>query len=190
MVPTNRHPLTLYFIPPDNMLRTISIILLIVSGIPGFCQRKDYIIFQIKKDSTAESGFDRFSVRAYNPSDTPVCIMHSIFINLIEEPPQKLAVFRSNYTQGQLFSLEYTMRDTAIDYEGDIVNFNAEPILPLQDIKFSLLIPKSSVPRRIKMEYLLVPDLCYKDFKKRIFENATNWYFPYKRIKKELVLPE
>lgn len=156
---------------------------------PGLTQRKEPVNIQITIDSSITANLDVYTITVYNISDTPICLMHSTFINLLEDIPEKLPLFQRR-SNGDLFSLEYSMKDTLYDYEGDIVNFNAQTILPTQKIKFNLLLPKSISKRFLKIDYLLISDFCYLNLKRTIFKNPATWYLKYKRLTKELVLPE
>lgn len=148
----------------------------------SFGQKKDVIVVIDKQSSNEHKGQTLHKVEIKNLSDTPLVILHSVFINLIDNFPQALAP-QSEERSKEIYSLSYAAKDTSYDYEGPIVNFNGEAILPLQSIRFELLVPKSEREKKLEFEYLYFPDFCYKDFRQSVFRNASQWYRKYKRVK-------
>jgi hypothetical protein len=169
-------------------LRTIFIILFISFSWPGYSQIGDSLMVTAMKEEKLQDNYSLYTVIMKNVSDTPICILHSIFINLFYEPPQKLAV-ADKTKSADIYSLEYSARDTLFDYEGSINNFNGEIILPLQEIKFKLLLLRTNKERELKFEYVQIENFCYPEFKNEIFKNATQWYKKYKRIQRIIELP-
>jgi len=161
-------------------LKIVFCLLLVFNCIRGFGQVNDSLLVQTFRESESENGFSTYLISIQNLRRTPVCIMHSIFMHLIESPAQELAVFQNDGST-ELYSLEYTMRDTLYDYGGPIQNFNGEIILPRQQIKFRLALLSSNLDKKLKFEFFPVPEFCYPDFKNAIFKNATVWYQKYKR---------
>jgi hypothetical protein len=156
----------------------LSCFLLISTCGNGFSQTLDTILVTISRDEKPRT--DLYTVTIKNISDTPVCILHSIFINLFYDPPQQLADYKK-VNSTELYSLDYAARDTSIDYEGPIDNLNGEVILPLQEIKFRLLIPDSNKDKKLQFEYVRIVHFCYPEFKNEIFKDATTWHRKYKK---------
>lgn len=154
----------------------------------SFSQTTDSLLVTVTKEKM-ENGLHLYNVTMKNFSDTPVCILHSIFINLFYDPAQQLAVIHST-SSAEFYSLSYSAKDTTIDYEGPINNFNAEIILPLQEIKFRLLLSSTSNKvTSLEFEYARIANLCYPEFKQAIFRDATQWHKKYKRIQRAIALP-
>jgi hypothetical protein len=124
----------------------------------AFSQIRDTIAVIISKAQSTETINDLYNVRILNVKKDPVCIMHSAYINLFFDPPQRLAVFRTEKSF-DIFSLHWAANDTLYDdYEND--NYDAEVILPLQEINFRLFIPHSTRDKRMVIEYIDLPDYC------------------------------
>jgi hypothetical protein len=151
-------------------------------------QIKDSIGFSISKVPGFEKMNDLYEVRIINGREDPVCIMHSAYINLLFDPPQRLALLKRDKSI-EIFSLHYVARDTLNNYENSNPSYNAEPILPYQEIKFRLFIPKSEHDKRILFEYMILPDFCYRDFKRAIFANTATWYEKYQKKEATFKLP-
>lgn len=152
-------------------------------------QVKDSIGFVITKAPAIENANDLYDVRMVNFRKDPICVMHSTRINLIYGTPQRLALQKSDKGV-DVFSLHYVAEDTLIDYEMSNPNYNAEPILPHQEIRFQLLIPVSEHDKMITFEYLVLPEFCYESFEAAIFRNATTWYGGYKKMSLSFALPK
>jgi hypothetical protein len=88
------------------------------------------------------------------------------------------------------FGLHFASKDTLDDNEGSNQNYNAEVILPLQEIRFRLLIPQSQKDKRILFEYITMPDYCFREFQKAIYRNAATWYKKYERREITFDLPK
>jgi hypothetical protein len=67
----------------------------------SFGQVKDSMGFSIKKVASFEVKNDLYEVRILNERETPICIMHSTYINLFWDPPQRLAIMKND----QLFEV-------------------------------------------------------------------------------------
>jgi hypothetical protein len=145
-----------------------------------YAQLKDTIFFGVIKLTSSEAKDELYEVTIRNGRVAPVCIMHSAYINLFLDPPQRLALLGSEKSK-QLFSLHYAARDTLNNYEKSNPNYNGEIVLPLQEIKFRLLIPRSDANKSILFEYIILNDFCYNEFKAAIYRNAATWYSRYRK---------
>jgi hypothetical protein len=170
-------------------LKIVFFFLLISCCHKGVCQKTDSVFVVTLKSDETQAGFSTYSITIKNTSQTPVCILHSPFINLVFDPPQGLHILNTSGSI-EIYSLEYTMRDTIYDYEGPINNFNGEIILPLQEIKFQITIKNSDRTKKLKFEYFPVKAFCYPEFKNEIFKNAAQWHKKYNRIEKFIELPK
>ena len=161
------------------------IVLLVFIANLAFGQIHDSIGFSIKKSTSFEKTNDLYEVIIKNGRENPISIMHSTRINLFFDPPQRLAIMRKakNF---ELISLHFSSKDTIEDNEGRNKNYNAEVILPHQEIRFRLLIPHTEKDKRILFEYISLQDYCFREFKNAIFGNASTWYNKY--MKREIVL--
>ena len=165
----------------------IIIILLTFLKYAGYSQTIDSIGIIITKKPDSIKGYSLYHFEIKNLYFSPVCIIHSAYINLFEDPPQVLALFKKD--TNDIFSLAYTARDTLNNYENTNPNRNGEVILPLQSIRFSLLIPDSKNERQLEFELFNLKEYCYQDFRNRIFANATNWYQQYTPRNRLVKLP-
>ena len=154
-----------------------------------FGQIKDSIGFSILKSISFEKTYDLYDVTIKNGKGSPICIMHSTTVNLFFDPPQRLAIM-TNDRSIELFSLHFSSKDTLEDNEGHNPNYNAEVILPFQEIKFRLLIPHSEKDQRISFEYITLPDYCFRDFRNAIYINASTWYAKYIKLEISFMLPK
>jgi len=152
----------------------------------SFSQVKDTLNAVIIRDTKKDSSYVIYKITLRNFTKSPVCVLHSIFINLFNSAPQQLALYNKN---DQFYSLSYSANDTLYDYEGPIINFNGEIILPLQQIEFKISVPFSELSKKLQFDYFFIPDFCYLSFKKDILKNATKWHRKYKRSKKWVELP-
>lgn len=169
-------------------MKALILLLFICFSSDGFAQIADSLLVTVARGEKPRDNRYIYTITIKNESHTPACILHSIFINLFNRPPQRLAVY-DNTDSSELYSLEYAARDTLYDYEGSVNNFNGELILPLQEIKFQILLLKSDKAKKMKFEYVRVENFCYPEFRNEIFKDATQWYKKYKRIQRLIELP-
>ncbi|MDP4260059.1 MAG: hypothetical protein Q8937_17670 [Bacteroidota bacterium] len=152
-------------------------------------QTKDSLLVRISRMKTKDTKLLLYQVYMLNVSETPICILHSAYISLFDNPPQRLAVFKKD-TNTELFSLLYTARDTMNDYENTNDNYEGEPILPRQVIEFRILMPNQMAKKKyIQFDYMYLPDFCYKSFEEEMFKNLTLWHKKYAKLIIKTILP-
>jgi hypothetical protein len=141
-----------------------------------FGSLQDSIGVVIKRVKLEEKANDCYEVKVVNLRSDPVCVMHSTHGFLLAgTPPLHLALFK-NTDSSEVFSLGWLDEDTRIDDNYPNHNFNAEPILPFQTITFKVIFPDHLPDKQLIFEYIVLPDLCYKEFKRAIYKNAATWY--------------
>jgi len=140
----------------------------------------DSVLFSISKLESSNQIVDTLEILVANNRSIPICVLHSSFIKLLLEPPQSLAVWRVE-NGVSLFNLHYSLADSKIDYENENPNYDGEIILPLQQMRFRVLIPKAGQMTRILIEHIDIPDFCYTKFEYTIGHDQTNWYKQYKK---------
>jgi hypothetical protein len=170
-------------------VRSLLVLTLLLISSLTFGQVKDSIGFSCLKLESFDKNNELYEVLVKNSSRNPICVTHSAYINLFYDPPVRLALFKKEKTY-DVFSLHYSAKDTANDYENSNPNFNAEIILPLQEIKFRVFVPLSGETKRILFDYIVLPDFCYMDFRQAIYTNATTWYKKYEMKEIEVDLPK
>jgi hypothetical protein len=143
-------------------------------------QLKDSLGIILSKCKSDEKNNDLYEIVIKNVKVDPVAVLHSAYISLIYDPPQRLSILKNNDLYEDV-SLHWSAKDTLNDYENSNPNYNAEVILPTQELKFRVYIPKSSRDKRLLLEYINVPNFCFKEFKQAIFKNATTWYTQFAR---------
>lgn len=140
----------------------------------------DSVFFSILKLESSNKNLDTLEILVANNRSIPICVLHSSFIKLLLEPPQNLAVWRVE-NGVSLFNLHYSLEDSKNDYENENPNYDGEIILPLQEMRFRVLIPKVGQMTRILIEHIDVPNFCYTKFEYAIAHDQTNWYKQYKK---------
>jgi hypothetical protein len=170
------------------MLFKFTFILLV--SIPVFCysQKSDSIYFKINKIDTASID-DYYSVLIFNGSTHPICILYSASLLPINLETPKLVPFKEN-SQTASFSFNYCAHDTLFDDlpNNENNNLNAYILLPLQKINFDISVPKLAKGKDLKVEYILLDNLHYEEFQRKIFSNAVTWYKIYKKFDRHLSL--
>ena len=163
---------------------------LFLNPLAADCQVFDSTGVKISRLPDTVKNNELYEVSIYNLRSVPICILHSAYINLVSLPPAQRLAAATEVNGRKMVSLHNSARDTLNDYENTNPNYNAEPILPMQFIRFLMLVPKSSKPKRLLIEYYALPDFCYADFKKAIFDNAATWYEGYTKRQFEIDLPQ
>ena len=169
-------------------IRSLLVGMLLVISSVAFGQVKDSIGFSFRKLESPDKKNELYEIIIGNRRQIPICMMHSAYIFLLYDPPARLALFKKEKTY-DVFSLHYSVKDAANDYENSNPNYNGEVILPLQEIKFRIFVPLSHEPKRILFDYIVLPDYCFKDFKQAIYANAATWYNKYKMKQIDMDLP-
>ena len=171
-------------------MKISGVLILIILHLHGsvFSQTKDSLVIRVSNVKTADKRYSLHNVQIFNISKTPVCILHSTYINLIYDPPQKLALFDKS-APAESFSLLYSAKDTLNDYENTNDNFGGEPILPNQKIEFRILIPRQKTNKKyLEIDYLFMPDFCYVNFRDELFKNASLWHKKYVKLRETIKL--
>jgi hypothetical protein len=140
----------------------------------------------LRSDSSGDSCCV-YRVTIKNASDTTVCILHSMFINLTSSVPQGLALYQQDKTK-EYYSFHYSMKDTLYTFES--LPYRAECILPYQTLEFTIKVRQAlkKKDQQLSFEYLYEPDFCYNSFMKAM-QKMTTWYLKYKRLEKIIELP-
>lgn len=161
-------------------MKTLSLILFLLVNIATFGQSTKPLIV------TASKGYEKgeylvYDISVENNSDTVVCILHSKFINLNSSEPQGLALYKINREKGE-YSMGWSFEDTTYSSWG--TPKKGELLLPHQNIKFKILILKSSgIQNYILVDYFNVSDFCYTEFIKQMTDNPSRWYSKFKVVK-------
>jgi hypothetical protein len=164
------------------------LILLILLSHISWGQQIEQLRVTLSKLANNEDSCCVYSVIVKNVSDSTVCILHSIFLNLTSNKPQGIAVYQQGKSKVQ-YSLRYSLSDTAYNFES--VPYRAECILPYQTLSFKIIIADTlnEKTKYLNFEYLYTPDFCYKNFMKDM-RKMTSWYIKYRRLEKTLELPK
>lgn len=154
----------------------------------GFSQNTDSIILKISNIVNDNSLNVKFNLSVLNSSSEPICILHSSYIDVREYPFQKIELLKKADNR-LLYSLLYSERDQKNDYELENDNFNGELVLPGQHAVIGIQIPVDTTAERVLyVDVLLVPDFCFKKFRKDVFAFPTQWYKKYRRKRYELAI--
>ncbi|HTR27875.1 MAG TPA: hypothetical protein VMH27_01295 [Puia sp.] len=147
---------------------------------------RDSVNVAMKRLKPEEKAHRYYEMSITNLRSDPICIMHSAHGFLQSgAAPLRLALFNTA-DSFDIFNFGWVEEDTVIDDNYPNPNYNAEPILPQQSIKFRILFSEYLRPRRIILEYIILGDFCYKEFKRAIYQNAATWYDG--KVRKKFVL--
>ena|SRR5581483_5841727 len=156
--------------------------LLICNIVEG--QNQDTLVTNVSKmEANGNSIVYHMSIR--NNSSQPLCILHSVFINLNAQLPQSIVPYSTNKTQ-EYFGLSYSAEDTAMILERTL--YDGEILMPHQIVNFKLLIPQTDKAKMLYFEFISFEDFCYKKLKEDMKRTAT-WYNIYTRSKVDVKLP-
>jgi hypothetical protein len=162
-------------------LRAILIFFSAICGYALFGQNvKKLKVLSIQKDSCCT-----YEITLKNESDSIVCILHSLYVNLTSGIPQGLALYQKNEYKDS-YSLHYALKDTLYDF--DPPAYKGELILPYQILRFKVktaFVEKKIV--NLSFECFYLNDLCYKDFLKDM-KQVGLWFTKYKRVEKIIEL--
>src|SRR6187399_1043844 len=137
-------------------------------------QVKDTVGFFISKIPGVEKKNELYEVRIINGRVDPICIMHSVYIHLFLDMPQKLAVV-GDEKGVEKYSLHFAAQDTLTQLDFENPTYDAEPILPHHEIRFKISIPASVRKKSLMFEYVILPEFCYERFKQAISISAETW---------------
>jgi hypothetical protein len=150
-------------------------------------QQKDILSATLAKDDNNKDSCCVYVMSIKNNSDSCLCILHSLFINLTSEKPQGLAVYGSDKKSEQ-YAFQYSFKDTGYTFE--VVPYAGELVLPYQKLVFKIrLLPfKNDKARSIGFEYFYLNDFSYRGFMGQM-KKVGSWYYKYKRLKETISLP-
>src|SRR5688572_26002918 len=101
-------------------------ILLVLASFISLGQQTDQLKVTLQKSNSDSCCIYDLAIK--NVSDSTVCILHSMFMNLTSSEPQVLALFQQSKSK-EYYSLHYSISDTIYNFES--VPYKAECILPL-----------------------------------------------------------
>jgi hypothetical protein len=168
-------------------IRVYLFLLLLLTSCGTFGQSTEQLQVTVLRSESKSDSCCVYNVAIKNKSDTTVCILHSMFINLTSSLPQGLALYQQDEYK-EYYSFHYSMRDTLYTFE--TLPYRAEGILPYQTLEFKVKVrrPLNKKYQQLSFEYLYAPDFCYSSFVKAM-QQMTTWYLKFKRLKKTVDLP-
>lgn len=128
-----------------------------------------------------------YQVSIKNITDSIVCILHSMFIDLASSQPKGLPV--NDQKLGKVrYSLDQSFRDTLLDAAS--FPYRGELILPYQSLTFRILLPKVDADRTnlFDFKYIYLKDIQYRQFMREM-QKLTSWYRKYEIFEQTLELP-
>lgn len=157
---------------------------LIFASFTSWGQQAEQLKVTLQKSNNDSCCVYNLSIR--NESDSTVCILHSMFMNLTSSEPQGLALYQQSKSK-EYYSLHYSVSDTAYNFES--VPYRAECILPHQTLGFKIQVYRSvnEKVRQLSFDYLYISDFCYKNLMKDM-QKMTTWYLKYKPKEKIMEL--
>lgn len=163
-------------------------LVLVVANYISFGQQKEQLQVTILKFEKSSDSSCVYYITIKNASDSIACILHSMFISLTNSKPQGLALYQQSKSK-EYYSLHYSFSDTLYNFES--LPYRGACILPYQTLSFNVMIAPvtGAKARQLSLEYLYIPDFCYKEFMKDM-QQMTTWYLKYKRIEKIMELSQ
>ena len=139
-------------------------------------------VLSIQKDSCCT-----YEIAVKNESDSIVCMLHSLFIDLTTGAPQGVALYQKTEYQNS-YSLHYSFKDTLYDF--DPIPYKGEWLLPYQTLQFKIRIaPVEGKQKYLSFECFYLNDFCYRDLMKEM-RHVGLWYTKYNRVEKRIELPK
>jgi hypothetical protein len=165
-------------------MKTIPFFILFLIGTKIFGQQAESLLVNILKSETKDS-FYICDISVQNKSDSIVCILHSIFMNLTADTTQGIALYFKN-KEKQEYSLHRAFEDTT--YIAEAIPQKGEVILPHHTLYFKIKILKTAndILKYLTIQYFYLTDLCYEDFKREMKNKVGSWYYKYNRLKKSV----
>lgn len=166
-------------------MRLILFIVLICVSTNVFGQQAETLLVNASKNEISNDGFYVYDISIKSRSDSIVCILHSIFMNLTIDTPQGLAVYIKKKEQEE-YSLHLAFEDTT--YIAEAMPRKGEFIFPRQTLNFKIKIlkPTNDTPKSLTIQYFYLEGMCYGDFKTAMKEKVGSWYYKYNRLKKSV----
>lgn len=118
----------------------VVVILPTLISIACAAQSVERIRIILEKEDVNNDSCCIYLVTIKNVSDSIVCVLHSMFMDLTSSKPQELALYEQTSSL-VYFSMHYSKEDVKYDYES--TPSRAEAILPYATLRFRLLIPLS-----------------------------------------------
>lgn len=170
-----------------SIARTKLFILLILASYNSISQSPEQLNVTVLKSENDSDSYCVYRVSIKNASDSTVCILHSMFIDLTSSATQELALYQQTKAK-EYYSFKYSMRDTLYTFES--LPYRAECILPYQTLEFKIRVRQALKKRdqQLSFEYLYEPDFCYNSFMKAM-QKMTTWYLKFERLEKIIELP-
>jgi hypothetical protein len=147
--------------------------------------RDSNLIFAILSADSVSNGYRYYTIRTCNYSDSPISILYSIraYLSIVTET--RLGIWENSdsselylgYSAGELVHLHWLP---------DEAN-NPFILLPRQVIDFSIAAPVSRKKQFLNFDYVIMPDLHYRQLLKAYLSGSA-WNRPYKRVKKRMEL--
>jgi len=152
-----------------------------------FAQQKGILSVTLAKDESSKDSCCIYVMSIKNNTDSSLCILHSLFINLTSEKPQGLAVYSWD-KKSEEYSFQYSFKDTGYTFE--VVPYIGELILPYRKLLFKIrLLPfKNDKTKSVGFEYFYLNDFSYRDFMGQM-KKVGSWYYKYNRLKETVPLP-
>jgi hypothetical protein len=158
------------------------VLILVNTNIVG--QQTETLLINVSK-SEVKDGFYIYDISVQNRSDSIVCMLHSIFVNLTADIPQGLALYIKSKDEEE-YSLHRSFEDTT--YDAEAMPRKGECILPRQTLNFKIKIlqPTNNISKYLTVQYFYLTELCYKDFIKEMKNKVGSWYYKYNRLQKSV----
>jgi hypothetical protein len=149
-------------------------------------QESKSVSVQISK--TGEIGRDttRYEAIIANNSDTPICVLYSVFLKFHTAIPQALPLYTVANSK-EIYSLHYSSVDTSYNFERPL--YFGECLLPHQTAHLDIQIKNSYKEKMLSFEYFYVLDFCYNTFSKEM-SRAAIWYNKYHRLEYLAAIPK
>ncbi len=166
-------------------MKPIFFFILILFNTSILAQPAESLLVTVSKNETVKVGFCVYDVSIQNRSDSIVCILHSIFMNLTTDIPQGLALYIKSKEKEE-YSLHRSFEDTT--YDAEAMPRKGECVLPHQTLNFKVKILKAAndTPEYLTIQYFYLADLCYESLKTEMKNKVGSWYYKYNRLKKSI----
>lgn len=146
--------------------------------------RDSFLIAAIYRIDSVKNGYNYYTVRTGNISTTPLTILYSIRQLLTISTETRLAVWDSTRSTEEYY-LAYAAGDQVHDHWLPEMADNPFILLPYQFIDFSIAVPVSGRKQFLNFDYVIVPDLCYPEIRRK-YLSGSGWSRPYRRFKKRM----
>jgi hypothetical protein len=172
------------------MIKTIILVFLICNCYSLFSQNKESgLLVDVSKSSRNLKGRSFYDIKITNNTDSIVCVLHSLHLNLFSGKPQGLAL-NNETKEREEYRLYYSFKDTTYDYDASSILYIGECILPGRFLQFTVYVLSTDSKRKkdLGFEYLYLKDFCYREFVSKM-QNVGSWYKSYNRLTRNVLLP-